>query len=198
MEKPIGRVFPWVAPLLADEHRPLRVLAAKCLRACATRDEKLLAAVFPYLTYDSGCRGEQLEAEDLAVRRGAIRSLYFQHGSKLVQDNLLLAFDRSGLEIKRQLTNAFVYCPEPEDLKRAMLDRVQGDDAENALSAWFVLGIFRDSGLRPRFLEAALSDEGERVYAGLVGLFPFLSEEDAEVLEQVRDRWRPASAGGGG
>lgn len=193
LEHPIGRAFAVVAPLLADEHRPLRSLAAKCLKACATCDERTLAAVLPFFIYEGPSVGEQHEEEYIAVRRDAIRSVSFYHGSLGVQYHLLAAFTRSGLGIKKQLTNAFRFCPEPEELKQVMLRRAQDSDVENALSAWYVLANFEDPALRPRFHEVALSDDADKVYAGVRGLFPILSEEDRPVLEQVRNRWRPDS-----
>lgn len=66
--KVLWEAFAFVAPLLADEHRPIRGLAADCLKACANRAEKSLAPVCPYFTYESSQRDEQRGAEDLTVR----------------------------------------------------------------------------------------------------------------------------------
>lgn len=191
LERPIGRAFGWVAPLLVDRHRPNRKLAAACLKVCATTDEESLAGIFPYFTYESGGQGEYQEAEDLVVRRSAVHAVHFWHGSKALQRQLLAAFDRPGLGIKRQLTNAFRFCPDVEELKQAMLERVQSSDAENSQSAWFVLGLSQDPEVRPRFHQALLSEDAETAYAGVLGLAHFLAQEDVELLQRVKQRWRP-------
>lgn len=189
--RPLAGAFAYVVPLLVDSRRSLRSLAADYFKIGATCDEDALSALFPFFEYHESAVTELAEAEGLSVRRWAVQSLYFNHGSRRVQDALLAAFDRPGLGIKKQLTNAFRYCPEPAELKQAMLTRIDATDPENSLSACYVLGILADPELRPTFHEAMMGEDVERAYAGTLGLLRILTEVDAPVLQQVRERWRP-------
>jgi len=193
LEQPTGDAFADIAPLLVDENHAIRGLAARCLRVSATRDEKALGALFPYLEYESSPTTDQSRAKDLSVRQRAIESLCFEHGSNLVQNKLVAVFDRPGFGLKKHLTSAFRFCPARAELKQAMLERTRDANPENALSAWFVLGTLKDPGLRPHFQELLSTDNALLVQAGVLGLYQILAVEDIPFLEMVQGRWRPES-----
>jgi hypothetical protein len=192
MEQPFAQLFADVVPLLTAPSQKIREMAAEYLKIGATTDEGALSALFPHFDYSRWPRDEQRETEDLWVRLRAIESLYFEHGSKRVQDKLVAVFDRPGLGIKKALTNAFNFCPGKADLRERMLERTNDANPENALSAWYVLGVLKDQELRPKFHQLLRNENAYYVQAGLFGLFPMLTEVDIPELKRCQQAWRPS------
>lgn len=181
---PDSRHFVRLVPRLLDSVPEIRSLAGAALKHCGTRDPEALRSLFPLLEYRRPGRNEQEETEDVLVRRRALESLYYDHQSAAVQEKLLEVFDRPELGCKDELTVAFRYCPDPQGLRDAMLERTNKTPA-----AWLVLANFADPALRPRFHQLLRSPNWQLVRAGVLSLYPILDESDLPALQECRKHW---------
>lgn len=197
-EQADSRLPALLIPLLLDEVHPNRELAYLSLRQNLPRGETELQALLPYLDYNRPpllCPTPEQEAsiadhnqrrslEDYEVRRNALRCLYFPHGSVLTQARLLEVFDRQHWGLRRELSLAFRYCPDPDGLQASLLERLDQP------AALYSLGVFAKPSLKPHFLEFLANPQPAFAEAAATGMLPLLDGTDLPALQGCRDFWR--------
>ncbi|MBN9418483.1 hypothetical protein ABS71_16410 [bacterium SCN 62-11] len=204
LDEPDERLAADVIPLFSDGSKPLQLIAAQAFRHCATRDPVTLEKVRPQILFarkpkpiPKHATPEQIAAIteenkdraswDYDARSAAVQALHYQHGDQATQDYLFSLWDDPQRQLKRELNQAFLHCPNPTALQQALLERLDGPDPLTALIA---LSRFQNPTHKAVFLERLQTDDPELTRAALRGLQPNLNEADLPALRECRDRWR--------
>lgn len=204
LDEPDERLAADLIPLFSDGSEKLQLVAAQAFRHCCTRNPATLEKVRPQIVFarkpkpiPKKATPEQIAAIekenkkraswDYDARSAAAQALHYPHGDQATQDHLLSLWDDPERQLKRELNQAFLFCPNPAALRQALIERLDGPDP---LSALIALSRFQDPGPKDLFLKRLQSKDPEMTRAALRGLQPHLSAADLPALQECRDRWR--------
>lgn len=204
LDEPDERLAADLIPLFSDGSKPLQLVAAQAFRHCATRDPATLEKVRPQIAFARKPRpipknatpeqiatieeeNKQRASWDYDARSAAVQALHYHHGDQATQDHLFSLWDDPERQLKRELNQAFLFCPNPAALEQALIDRLDGPDPLTPLIA---LSRFQNPTHKAVFLKRLQTDDPELTRAALRGLQPHLSQADLPALQECRDRWR--------